>query len=193
MNEPVVRPPRQRGRASSERALVHAAIVSFAETGPNAVSVRAIAERAGVNHGLVHHYFGSKAGLIRAVVVYMTTHIAEMISEGVGASALTEEGGEGLLYARAFSRIVVDGAMPVDVDWDFPVITAVSGAAQRLGGLDAENARIAATQALAMMMGWTLLESWILRALDKTPADANDLRSKLPAAAMRLANIQVPH
>ena len=53
-----------RGRAASEDALVRAAADLFEDVGPHAVSVRAIAERAGVNHGLVHHYFGSKSGLV---------------------------------------------------------------------------------------------------------------------------------
>ena len=67
MSEEPVPEVRQRGRAASEKALLEAAMACFAECGPNDVSVRAIAECAGVNHGLVHHYFGSKAGLVDAV------------------------------------------------------------------------------------------------------------------------------
>lgn len=193
MNETPSRPPRQRGRASSEKALVDAAISWFAEVGPNDVSVRAIAERAGVNHGLVHHYFGSKAGLIRAVVEHMSKRFAETVGQGPGASILGEAGDDSFLYARAFARVVVDGVMPMDVDWDFPIINALSRIAQNIGGLEEDDARLAATQALAMFMGWTLLEPWILRALGKDASEAPDLRAKIPPAAMRLANVHIPH
>lgn len=193
MTEAVIRPPRQRGRASSEKALIDAAILCFAETGPNDVSVRAIAERAGVNHGLVHHYFGSKAGLVHAVVEHMSKRITEAMGEGRSPGVLADENSEGLLFARAFSRVVVDGAMPTGIDWDFPLVKALAESAQRVGGLDADAARIAAVQALAMIMGWALLEPWLLQALGKTPAEAAEVRLNLPAAALRLANVQVPH
>ncbi len=37
----------------------------FAEHAIRAVSVRDVAKEAGVTHGLVHHYFGTKEQLIR--------------------------------------------------------------------------------------------------------------------------------
>ena len=40
----------------------------FAERGYAGVSVRAVAERAGVDPALVHHYFGTKERLFRAVL-----------------------------------------------------------------------------------------------------------------------------
>ena len=38
------------------------------EKGSHASSVKAIATMAGVNHGLIHHYFGSKEGLFIALL-----------------------------------------------------------------------------------------------------------------------------
>ena len=40
----------------------------FSAYGFSAVTVRAIAERAGVSHALVHRYVGSKAEIYRAVL-----------------------------------------------------------------------------------------------------------------------------
>jgi AcrR family transcriptional regulator len=48
--------------------LVDAAAELLAARGPAAVSVRDIAAAAGVNHGLVHRYFGSKEALLRAAL-----------------------------------------------------------------------------------------------------------------------------
>ena len=43
--------------------LIDAAAKCLLENGCHATCVKAVAETAGVNHGLVHHYFGSKEGL----------------------------------------------------------------------------------------------------------------------------------
>ena len=48
--------------------LIDAARQCLLERGHQACSVKAIAEAAGVNHGLVHHYFGSKEQLWVAVI-----------------------------------------------------------------------------------------------------------------------------
>ena len=48
--------------------LIAAARSFIAEQGYEAASVKAIAQRAGVNQGLVHYYFGSKDALLLAVL-----------------------------------------------------------------------------------------------------------------------------
>ncbi len=48
--------------------IIAAARELFAEHGFDSVGVRAVAERAGVTHGLLRHHFGSKDGVWRAVV-----------------------------------------------------------------------------------------------------------------------------
>ena len=53
---------------STRDKLILAARALLLEKGHAACSVKAIAARAGVNHGLVHHYFGSKEGLLVAVL-----------------------------------------------------------------------------------------------------------------------------
>ena len=65
--DPIVR-VRPSGRAAVMDAILDAATELFADRGPNAVTVRSIAERAGINHALVHRYFGTKEDLIGAVV-----------------------------------------------------------------------------------------------------------------------------
>jgi len=49
--------------------------------GASGLSVRAIAEEAGVNHGLVHHYFGSKEKLILALIDRESSKIRSKIIE----------------------------------------------------------------------------------------------------------------
>ena len=57
-----------RTRVDTEDKLIAATAELLGEVGPRSLSVRAIAERAGVNHGLVHHYFGGKDALLQAAM-----------------------------------------------------------------------------------------------------------------------------
>lgn len=54
------------GEARRREALVAAALELVAESGPQAATVRAIAERADVTPGLIRHYFATKDDLTRA-------------------------------------------------------------------------------------------------------------------------------
>ena len=49
------------------QALIDAAAAEIAEHGPSAISLRAIARRAGVSHAAPAHHFGDRAGLLSAV------------------------------------------------------------------------------------------------------------------------------
>lgn len=47
----------------AKEKLINAADKCLIEKGSHAACIKMIAETAGVNHGLIHHYFGSKEGL----------------------------------------------------------------------------------------------------------------------------------
>jgi AcrR family transcriptional regulator len=59
------RPP---GRSNTREAVLDAARRTFAARGYEAASLRAIAAEAGVDPGMVRHFFGSKAGLFQAAM-----------------------------------------------------------------------------------------------------------------------------
>ena len=54
--------------ARTKGALLEAAIALFGEHGYRATSLKAVAERAGITHGVIPFHFGSKEGLLLAVV-----------------------------------------------------------------------------------------------------------------------------
>jgi AcrR family transcriptional regulator len=56
------------GAQLRRRALVDAATAVFAEKGYDAATTREIAERSGSSEGLIHRYFGSKHGLLLAIL-----------------------------------------------------------------------------------------------------------------------------
>ncbi len=55
-------------RIEATDALLDAAEHLLVEVGYAAITTRRLAERAGVNHGLVHYYFGSMEDLLLRVV-----------------------------------------------------------------------------------------------------------------------------
>ena len=53
-NEPI------RGPEAVRKSLIEAAVQLMAMRSPRQISGRELAKHAGVNYGLIHHYFGSK-------------------------------------------------------------------------------------------------------------------------------------
>lgn len=77
VTDEMLRQPPQRRRTQaerrneSERGLVQAAITVVSEDGVSAATFEAIARRGGYSRGLVGQRFGSKLGLIEAVIAYL--------------------------------------------------------------------------------------------------------------------------
>jgi AcrR family transcriptional regulator len=68
-------------REDSERGLVSAAISVAAEQGVSAATFEAIGQRGGYSRSLVTRRFGSKQGLIDAVISYLHNRRAELAAE----------------------------------------------------------------------------------------------------------------
>ena len=56
--------PKTAARAAAEEALLNAAERLLADAGYAGVTTRRLAEEEGINHGLVHYYFGSNENLL---------------------------------------------------------------------------------------------------------------------------------
>jgi TetR/AcrR family transcriptional regulator, repressor for neighboring sulfatase len=182
-----VSPTTVRGRAASEQALVSAAASLFEEVGPNAVSVRAIAERAGVNHGLVHHYFGSKSGLVQAVLERLAEESAAAIRERGVDAVIDPDDGRVRRHVRVLARVVLDDAAPEGFQTQFPIVAYLSGLGRDTLGLDDQTSRLRASQVVALMTGWLILEPWLLASADLGPEALESARADLQAAMVRLA------
>ncbi|MEA1890213.1 MAG: helix-turn-helix domain-containing protein, partial [Pseudomonadota bacterium] len=66
---------------SGEGAILDAAEILFAEKGFDAVSMRAIAEKADVSKANVFHHFGSKENLYLAVLRSAVTESSQILDE----------------------------------------------------------------------------------------------------------------
>jgi AcrR family transcriptional regulator len=64
-------------RAEAEEALVDAAQRLLVTVGHAAITTRVVAKEAGVNHGLVHYYFGSMENLLLRVLERFTEALIE--------------------------------------------------------------------------------------------------------------------
>src|SRR3954453_22491559 len=64
-------------RAAAEEALLDAAERLLAEAGYAGITTRRLAEEAGVNHGLVHYYFGSNENLLVRALERFTERLVE--------------------------------------------------------------------------------------------------------------------
>ena len=64
-------------RVEASDALLDAAEQLLVEVGYAAITTRRLAERAGVNHGLVHYYFGSMEDLLLRVIDRFTDQLIE--------------------------------------------------------------------------------------------------------------------
>src|SRR5215210_8824985 len=64
-------------RAAAEEALLDAAERLLVGVGHAGISTRRVAEEAGVNHGLVHYYFGSNEALLVRALERFTGRLIE--------------------------------------------------------------------------------------------------------------------
>jgi AcrR family transcriptional regulator len=84
------------------RALIDAAVASIAETGPSALSLRAVAKRAGVSHAAPAHHFGDKAGLLTAVAAQGYDRFADALDRA------WETTGDFIEVGVAYVRFAID-------------------------------------------------------------------------------------
>jgi AcrR family transcriptional regulator len=78
------------------QALLDAALVSIAHSGPAALSLRDLARRAGVSHAAPAHHFGDKAGLLTAVATEGFLELAAALRAAQPAGLLET----GVAYVR---------------------------------------------------------------------------------------------
>ncbi len=182
-----------RGGDAVRAALVDAAARLLADVGPSALSVRDIARSAGVNHGQVHHYFGSKRALLEAAMRKLATeHFAQM-AELSGPSgippvlALARDPA----YWRAVARVVIEGDLDlarIEIDESVSVPRRAYQGLMELEGVGPDDldlkTRFAAV--CAMLLGWVAFEEFVLLQADVADADREEVLERLTALVTSL-------
>jgi AcrR family transcriptional regulator len=177
---------RSKGRLSADdtRALLIAATVDMALTyGIDTITVRDVAKAAGVNHGLVHRYFGGKAGLIDAAVAQLSSELHRGNSQGRTSTTtfdlLSGQPEIARLVARACLEQHTDllrAAAPPRERLD--EIVAPIGRALRVLGVDLDP-YIANALASAALLGWVVFRPLLLRGFGLPPTADYQLRDAL--------------
>lgn len=171
-------------------ALIDATIALLAERGPASISVRDIAARGGVNHGLVHRHFGSKQALVRAALDRLATELFETAGgarlDVPGLSALFTATARHESYWRALARTVLDGEPPREFQSRFPTIRHVVETLrdmQQRGVLTTAIEAPMLTAGLgALVLGWLVFEPFLLAATGLDARGRDDNRSLLFAS-----------
>lgn len=161
------------------QALIEAAIRLLDRRGGGDVSVREIAAEAGVNHGLVHHYFGSKEGLLREAIVRASALVSREHPPGVSVSWSFDFFRKNPALARVLARVCLDGPLDLLALAAPPRkireerVAAVRRALERAGLAGAIEPRILNALAVVAVIGWFVLAPLLERGFD-LPPDADD-------------------
>ena len=123
---------------------------------PGTVTVRQIASMAGVNHGLVHHYFGSKHALIGATMYRVEGDIHEMLDGITDPVETIEAVFNGVTarpsYPRLLGWMLLEGVDPTDHIDRFPMVShLVHMIATQV---DLSQAAMRTQSLLAFIAGW---------------------------------------
>ena len=172
-----------RSRVDAEERLIVAAGELLGEVGPRSMSVRNIAERAGVNHGLVHHYFGGKDGLLKAAMTRLVQEhavFAKDASHGdpIPAPLLLNHDPK---YLRAVVRAVLDDEMQLATTEITEGVSVPQGAmahATKSKNADEPDVQMKAmvAVAMAMEMGWAALEPFLFAVTEVADAEQEEVR-----------------
>jgi AcrR family transcriptional regulator len=180
---------RRPGRQGAVEALVEAARSLFAERGPDAVSLRDVARRAGVNHGLIHHYIGGRDDLLRLVFATSTEQARREVADEddplAALHALRQVGGRGEEYSRLLAWALLEGHDPRQFHGRSAALDAVA----RAGGCtdrDSRPLRIALAAAMVQILGWKLFGPYALAAAGLDEGDSDDVRGELERLVDRL-------
>ncbi|OBH44639.1 TetR/AcrR family transcriptional regulator [Mycobacterium mantenii] len=140
------------GRAEVAAAILEAATDLFAERGPAATSIRDIAARSNVNHGLVFRHFGTKEQLVGAVLDHLGANLSMLLGTDTPPAVLEKSLDRQM---RVMARTVLDGYPAGQLQKRFPNIATLLDGVRPLYDDDVK-ARLAVANALALQFGWRL-------------------------------------
>ena len=168
-----------KGRKNVETKLIDSAAELVGSIGPNQLSIRDIADHAGVNHAQIHHYFGGKQGLLEATYKQLAfEHMEQLERRNVNPDNLGEEPLSDITdnYFRAIIRAVLDDKMDlvrIQVDAGYSMSRKTLGELTKLSGLKNPTAEIKAAVALVMAVefGYASMKDYIKEVLKISDKD----------------------
>lgn len=187
MNKPTE--PRRRktlrGRESVKEAILGATAELLLKHSPSEISVRAIADRAGVKHPLIYRHFGSKNALILAVHMREVREAAPAIAEieniegNLGKFFATLEGNRWRQVSLA--RAMIDGVDPRLLQDRFPVMERlVKLLGKRLNAEPgSDEPKLIAAALGAAAIGWMIFQPFLEQAAGLNHLSKSDQRDAM--------------
>lgn len=184
------RSSRSKREVTRERIL-DAAEELYSTRNPAQVTVRQVAEKAGVTHALVHQYVGTKEDLLNAVIHRAAPRRQETIADLPDFRAVLPLLAADVFKRKVHSRTQVRSAMD-GVEYTSltePIATgrmlvelgnrALAEGAVRLPHDDPIDVRIAMAGFVAMTYGWAAMDDWLPHLFDLQDEDPEDVRQQL--------------
>jgi len=171
-----------KGRAEVGAAILEAATDLFAARGPAATSIRDIAARAGVNHGLVFRHFGTKEQLVGAVLDHLGANLSALLETDTPAEVVQRSLDRQM---RVMARTVLDGYPAGQLQKRFPNIATLLDGVRPLYD-DEVKARLAVANALALQFGWRLFAPVLRSATGIEELTDAELRTAVGAEVQRI-------
>lgn len=171
------------GRAEVMTAVLDSAGELFAERGPAAASIRDIAVRARVNHGLVFHYFGTKEKLVAAVLNHLGAHVTALIDADAPADEIQAASAR---QVRVMARAVLDGFAVEKLQTSFPGVERLLDQVRPLHS-DDDAARLAAAHVVGLLFAWQLFEPFLRSATGLRDLPDDKLRQSIGIQMAKLS------
>jgi len=192
---------RRPGKDVNVSRILDSAQELFATRGPRAVSVRQIAEHAGVSHALVHKYIGSKDDLIQAVVQRVDASRATTARRSGSLKEAYQTAFPKVMEQRGHSMMLVRSAMEgteyVPLAERIEATSAMIALAKRTAASGARPAppprdidpRVLISSITAMILGWASMEDWVWPTSGLDPADKDEVYRQLLEIVGYLADL----
>ncbi|KZS75640.1 TetR family transcriptional regulator [Mycobacterium kansasii] len=170
------------GRDEVTAAVLEAAADLFAERGPAATSIRDIAARSKVNHGLVFRHFGTKDQLVGAVLNHLGAKLTELLHSGASTEVVDRSLDRQM---RVWARTLLDGYSAEQLQTRFPNVAELLDYV-RSRHRDDSRARLAVANYMALQLGWRLFEPMLRSATGLDELPPAELRQAVIAEAARI-------
>jgi len=194
----------RRSREETTTLILDAAEDLFSRCDPNRVTVREIAELAGVTHALVHQYVGTKSQILRAVINRGAPHRQEIIAEHPDLREVIPLLFEDVVSRRIHSRSVIRSAMD-GIEYapfedrletgrmlvDLAAKTAASGY-ERPPGPEAIDPRIVTAATVTLMYGWVVTQEWLVKICGLEDEDPAEVTRQVRDIAGYVADLVLP-
>jgi TetR/AcrR family transcriptional regulator, repressor for neighboring sulfatase len=174
------------GRDEVAAAVLESAAQLFAERGPAATSIRDVAARSKVNHGLVFRHFGTKDQLVGAVLDHLAGRLTEVVASGASAAEVDAAIDR---HTRVIARALLDGYPAGQLQKAFPNMDLLLERV-RIRHDDDAQARLATANIVALQLGWTLFRPFLNTALGLDEFAPEDVRRSTDAAIATLLDLR---